>query len=296
VSATPFHAWADWQEDTFHLVAEPGDLRALCDHETVHARLVEAATIPEVASSASEHGGKLCPACVRVLSARPALRAVGTLPDPAPAPPEPPRSVSEPSAARKPRQQRQTDHQASPDGQRWRETLLAVAAMACAVACFALAGAALVGAGVFLVLAVTSNVLALSPAHRREPKPPVELAEATGGTPRPTPSLEPGDAVLAVQKLVAHYFEIDANELRADTRRAEIAWPRQVAMWLCRETLGMTLMATGEAFGGRNHATVIHAGKVVRDRVGRNAEDRHAVESLEAIIAARLDREWETTE
>ncbi len=67
-------------------------------------------------------------------------------------------------------------------------------------------------------------------------------------------------------------------------RTARINWPRQVAIHLAREITGAPLQAIGDAFGGRNHGTVLHACKRVAERVGA---DNNVAEEVR-ILASRL--------
>ena len=68
----------------------------------------------------------------------------------------------------------------------------------------------------------------------------------------------------------------------ASKRRPEnIAFPRQVAMYLARQMTGSSLNVIGEAFGGRDHGTVLHACRLVKDRMEVNAEVRQVVSYLQ---------------
>jgi chromosomal replication initiator protein len=71
----------------------------------------------------------------------------------------------------------------------------------------------------------------------------------------------------AIQQAVAAHYEVSVDDLLSSTRRAQVAWPRQVAVHLARELTDLPLQAIGQAFGGRNHATVLHACKRVSDRL-----------------------------
>jgi chromosomal replication initiator protein len=62
--------------------------------------------------------------------------------------------------------------------------------------------------------------------------------------------------------------------------------PRQVAMYLCREVLGMTLHDIGTTFGGRDHSTVIHAVERVKDRIAREPAFAVRVERVAARLSA----------
>ena len=70
-----------------------------------------------------------------------------------------------------------------------------------------------------------------------------------------------------IQEIVASYFKIKVEELLAKKRTRNLAFPRQIAMYLCRELTDTSLPRIGEMFGGRDHTTVIHAhDKISRER------------------------------
>ncbi len=73
-----------------------------------------------------------------------------------------------------------------------------------------------------------------------------------------------------VQRAVCTHFDLRIADLKGRTRQRSVVWPRQIAMYLCREWIpSHSLSDIGEAFGGRDHTTVIHALKKVaaeRDR------------------------------
>jgi chromosomal replication initiator protein len=83
-----------------------------------------------------------------------------------------------------------------------------------------------------------------------------------------------------IQAQVAAHFDLAVSDLLSPNRAARVAWPRQVAIYLSRELTGNPLGAIGEAFGGRNHATVLHACKRVSDRL---ANDQHAEAELHTL-------------
>lgn len=67
----------------------------------------------------------------------------------------------------------------------------------------------------------------------------------------------------SIQKTVADYYKIKVAEFFSKKRTRAIARPRQVAMWLCREITSHSYPEIGDAFGGRDHTTVIHAVKTI---------------------------------
>jgi chromosomal replication initiator protein len=74
-----------------------------------------------------------------------------------------------------------------------------------------------------------------------------------------------------VQEVVARRWGVTPEGLRSKARTKRLTVPRQVAMYLAREMLGMQLVEIGQAFGGRDHSTVIHS----LDKVGRQLARDH---------------------
>jgi chromosomal replication initiator protein len=62
-----------------------------------------------------------------------------------------------------------------------------------------------------------------------------------------------------IQRVVAEHFNVSLSDLKGKRRSREISLPRQITMALCRELTDASLPAIGEAFGGRDHATVLYA-------------------------------------
>ena len=90
--------------------------------------------------------------------------------------------------------------------------------------------------------------------------------------------------IARIQALVAAHYSVSTAELISAGRTARVNWPRHVAMHLARELTGAPLQAIGEAFGGRNHGTVLHACKRVAERV---TADNNVAEELR-VLTARL--------
>ena len=104
----------------------------------------------------------------------------------------------------------------------------------------------------------------------------VRLAEMVLDEIHPRQGPEP-ISINAIQDAVATYYGVTTEELRSPSRAARVSWPRQVAIYLSRELTETPLQRIGEAFGGRNHATVLHACKRVEKRAG---DDQPAVDEL----------------
>jgi chromosomal replication initiator protein len=69
----------------------------------------------------------------------------------------------------------------------------------------------------------------------------------------------------SIQKTVAEYYKIKVSDMHSKKRTRIVARPRQVAMWLAKELTPASLPAIGEAFGGRDHTTVLHAYRTISD-------------------------------
>ncbi len=88
-------------------------------------------------------------------------------------------------------------------------------------------------------------------------------------------------SIAQVQAAVAEHFSLTTAELISAGRKASIVWPRQVAIHIARELTGAPLEQIGEAFGGRNHGTVLHACKKVSDR---RASDQQLAGELDTLL------------
>ena len=83
---------------------------------------------------------------------------------------------------------------------------------------------------------------------------------------------------------VAKYFDIEESLLRLKTKRQEIVAARHTAMFLCREMTSCSLETVGAHFGGRNHATVIHACKCVEDMITNDSSYREKLERIKETL------------
>lgn len=95
-----------------------------------------------------------------------------------------------------------------------------------------------------------------------------------------------------VQKTVSDYYKIKVADMYSQKRTRAIARPRQVAMWLSRELTSHSLPEIGEAFGGRDHTTVLHACRTIvelRTKDGRLNNDLHIlVQTIKGISCGQL--------
>jgi chromosomal replication initiator protein len=84
-----------------------------------------------------------------------------------------------------------------------------------------------------------------------------------------------------IQKKVSEHFDIRLADMTGKRRPEHIVFPRQVAMFLARQLTGSSFNEIGEAFGGRDHGTVLHACRLVKDRMQVDTQVRHIVHFLE---------------
>lgn len=85
----------------------------------------------------------------------------------------------------------------------------------------------------------------------------------------------------SIQKKVAEKFDLRLADMTSKRRPENIAFPRQIAMYLARQMTENSLSAIGEAFGGRDHGTVLHACRLVKDRMELDPNVRQTVHLLE---------------
>ena len=87
-----------------------------------------------------------------------------------------------------------------------------------------------------------------------------------------------------IQKTVADYYKIKVGEIFSKKRTRAIARPRQIAMWLSREVTSHSFPEIGDAFGGRDHTTVIHAVKTIDSLRTKDNELNHDLHVLLQVL------------
>ena len=87
-----------------------------------------------------------------------------------------------------------------------------------------------------------------------------------------------------IQKTVADFYKIKVADMYSKRRPANIAMPRQVAMYLAKELTQKSLPEIGDLFGGRDHTTVLHAVRKISDARTKQAELNHALHVLEQTL------------
>ncbi|HIJ65134.1 MAG TPA: chromosomal replication initiator protein DnaA [Candidatus Hydrogenedentes bacterium] len=91
----------------------------------------------------------------------------------------------------------------------------------------------------------------------------------------------------AVLRSVAEYFDVRIADLRGRSRQRQIAFPRQIAMFLCKELVPtLSLNEIGEAFGGKDHTTVLYACQKIQHVAKQDESVRQTLSQLEKAIRA----------
>jgi chromosomal replication initiator protein len=104
--------------------------------------------------------------------------------------------------------------------------------------------------------------------------------DAGGYGSQPTPSID------RVQEVVARRWGVTPEGLRSKARTKTLTIPRQVAMYLARDMLGMQLVEIGQAFGGRDHSTVIHSVDKVERQMMRDRTFKERIEMARQELSA----------
>jgi chromosomal replication initiator protein len=80
------------------------------------------------------------------------------------------------------------------------------------------------------------------------------------------PSESPAATIDSIMKLVSNYYNMPVSDLKAKNNSQQIAFPRQIAMYLCKKLTDCSLPEIGRRFGGKHHSTVIHAIKKIEKK------------------------------
>jgi chromosomal replication initiator protein len=89
-----------------------------------------------------------------------------------------------------------------------------------------------------------------------------------------------------IQRKVAEHYDVRLADMTSKRRPANIAFPRQVAMFLARELTKSSLTEIGDAFGGRDHGTVLHAHRLVK----KKSKDDEKIRQTVSLLDSQLQR------
>ncbi len=87
-----------------------------------------------------------------------------------------------------------------------------------------------------------------------------------------------------IQSVVAKYYNISQNDFKIERRTNDIAFPRQIAMYLCKQLTGSSLKDIGKEFGGKDHSTVIYAIKKIEDTMNIDPNTKIIVDNIRKMI------------
>ena len=87
-----------------------------------------------------------------------------------------------------------------------------------------------------------------------------------------------------IQKIVSEYFQISVEDIRSKKRSSNISFPRQIAMYLCRNITNESFPKIGTEFGGKDHSTVMHSVEKIENEIKVNKDLANIIEKLKKDI------------
>lgn len=142
----------------------------------------------------------------------------------------------------------------------------------------------------YLATSIKTNVRELEgslinlAAHASLDNRPIDLDFATQTLKKVVALHESALSVDRIQNAVCKHFNVALDELTGAKRHRSIAFPRQVAMYLCRKGLNSSYPEIGTQFGGKDHTTALAACRKIEKQVKEDASIRGKVEALERLL------------
>ena len=87
-----------------------------------------------------------------------------------------------------------------------------------------------------------------------------------------------------IQRVVCDYFKINIDELKGKKRSKDVNYPRQIAIYLCRELTTESFPKIGTYFGGRDHSTIVSADKKIRKDLVTNEQLQLVISELKKSL------------
>ena len=87
-----------------------------------------------------------------------------------------------------------------------------------------------------------------------------------------------------IMQVVCKFFNIKVQDMTSNKRSNNVAFPRQIAMYLCREIANMSFPNIGKDFGGRDHSTVLHAYTKITNEYNNNPETKDLIEDIKKSL------------
>lgn len=94
----------------------------------------------------------------------------------------------------------------------------------------------------------------------------------------------PSISIESIQETVANFYKLKIGDLKSHRRHKQLAFPRQIAMYLCKKHVKASYPEIGQKFGGKDHTTVIHAFQKISKSVGSDTSLKDRIEHLETLI------------
>ena len=91
--------------------------------------------------------------------------------------------------------------------------------------------------------------------------------------------------VQRIQRVVCDYYKISIEQMKGKNRNNSVNFPRQIAIYLCRELTTESFPKIGSYFGGRNHSTIISADKKIRSEIKENENLRNVIKDLKRSLS-----------
>ena len=88
-----------------------------------------------------------------------------------------------------------------------------------------------------------------------------------------------------IMQVVCKFFNIKVSDMVSDKRSNSVAFPRQIAMYLCREIANMSFPSIGNDFGGRDHSTVLHAYSKIKDEYDNKTETKLLIDDIKKSLS-----------
>ncbi len=92
-----------------------------------------------------------------------------------------------------------------------------------------------------------------------------------------------------IQEVVSKYFDVTLDDLKGSRRSSDVVFPRQVAMYLCKNVAQVSFPKIGQAFGKRDHSTVMHACDKIEKEIKENSNTKLIVETVKNSLFSNND-------
>ena len=92
-----------------------------------------------------------------------------------------------------------------------------------------------------------------------------------------------GSTIEKIMTFVAKFYNLNLEDMKRRTRKSEIAKPRQVAMYLLRDMVGLSFPSIGRTFG-LDHTTVLYAFEKISDQISKDSVMKGQIDSIKAMV------------